>query len=152
MNIAKLKKIHTGKKSHLKSFRLKNSANESLKLINKCTGLSENEIVNRMVEALGAECRLLEKIDNELKVNGEAIVTAYQTAIGYTLTFEVSKITNVIGQSILYKVKHTLSHVCKPNGVQENEIILEDIKDLLDFGFNSNYEIYRQQPKLKESE
>ena len=36
--------------------------------------------------------------------------------------------------------------------IGSNEIYIDDLHELLDFGLNSNYEIYRQQPKLKESE
>lgn len=152
MNINKLKKVGTGPKPHLKSLRLRNSAVQAIGRICKVTGLSANEIINRTVEALGAESRLLEDIDNRLIVNDNTITVATRTNIGYLISFDIKKVTNTFGQGILYNVKHRLTYLANPEYIQENEFVLESIKDLLDFGFSSNYEIYVEQPKLEESE
>ena len=155
MNITKLMKIGTGPKSHMKSFRLRNSAVQAIGRICKVTGLSANEIINRTVEALAAENRLLEDIDNRLIVDGESITAVTRTSDGYIISFNVSKVSNIFdrsGNKFLYNVIHDLSHISNPNDVQENEFVLENIRDLLNFGFSSNYEIYVEQPKLEESE
>ena len=154
MNVSRL--IKKGKeakeKTIMKSFRLRNSANEALKLLSKFSGISGNEIVNSAIEGLGAEMRLLEKIDNELKIDGATITTGYQTSSGYTTIFEISKILDSFNRDVLYNVKYSVSHINKPDDTQEHEFILQNINDLLDLGFNGNYQIFRQQPKLKESE
>ena len=155
MNINKLKKVGTGPKPHLKSLRLRNSAVQAIGRICKVTGLSANEIINRTVEALGDESRLLEDIDNRLIVDGDSITVTTRTSVGYIITFNIAKVSNIFDRNenkFLYNVIHSLSHMSNPDNIQENEFVLENIKDLLDFGFSSNYEIYSQQPKLEESE
>ncbi len=149
MNITHLTKLNSeDRKTKMKSMRIRNKAYDSLELMKKRTGLSVNEIVNRVAEQLGAEYKFLEEIEKEIKINKKVNIIGHLNS-GYTVYFVITENENIMSK---LKYKSVYSIYKFESVIGSNEIYIDDLHELLDFGLNSNYEIYRQQPKLKESE
>ena len=135
-NIKKILSVGGGKKSIAKTIRFRETAIGALEKLAEISELSQNEIINIILEEAGKDMEMLEAIDKRLNSMSDDGQIVIEKLINYRLHY----------QYLIYKDRRLEIWIEDKNGFDRASMELDNVKfknvsDLLSYGIDSECNI-----------